>query len=297
MARLSAYASFLQQGFRHALRWAALWIGLSLLCLIASGGCKRGDERNKIVEPLAKSDSDRPSSLADDNNHEASKSYRFLTLGNSHSIAGGPFTHLEEMISERDPQRRATGKSWNAAFLDQFSDLEQLTRSATEWNPQFVSLQGQKISSSGKYFYSTREAESIAKTLANEGITVLLFAEWGRIGNSEETHRIQKTYEEICVHAKDASNGYGTIEVVPVGIVWERVLGAHSTVALHDRDGNHSNALGAIVTSIAFYTWIFNEIPRSFPGDQEQIAFLQKVARIAMEVRNEYKPDRSADHL
>jgi hypothetical protein len=122
----------------------------------------------------------------------------------------------------------------------------------------FVILQAQKISMSGKYDYSTSEGIELAKRAKDGGATVLYFSEWGRAGVPDEGARTQKIYDQMAVEA-----GVG---VAPVGRAWDIALGEQPDLPLHDKDGNHESADGAFLTACVLSGAITGKSPESLAG-------------------------------
>ncbi len=108
----------------------------------------------------------------------------------------------------------------------------------------YVVLQGQEISMSHKYTYSTETAVHLAKIAKASGAKVLLFAEWPRKG-IDETEYIYNIYAGI------AKNSGAT--VVRVGHVFDEVLKKNPKINLWSPDGNHSSPSGAYLAACTFY--------------------------------------------
>ncbi|MFO0976780.1 MAG: hypothetical protein U0996_10305 [Planctomycetaceae bacterium] len=210
--------------------------------------------------------------------------YRFVFIGNSHSIVGKPFDHLQKMIKARDDKPTVSGQTVAVDFLDAL-DAHKATWEKPDFAaPGILVLQGQKISMSGRYSYSTQTATDIARIFSEKGTRVLLFAEWGQAGVAGDGVRIQGIYEQIATAANADRKTNTPVEVAPIGLVWDAVLKKFPDQKLHDADGNHSNELGGFVTAIAFYCWLFDELPPEKSLPRKNHKYLKEVSQIAIEI-------------
>jgi hypothetical protein len=138
-------------------------------------------------------------------------------------------------------------------------------------------LQGQKISSSGKYSYSTEAAIELCRAASSSGTRVILFSEWGRLNVDGETERIEQVYASIA----DA----GGASLSPVGQAWQRAQQQRPETNLHAADGNHSNATGAFLAACVLYETITGNSPLRLPPipespvDAPTQTWLKQVAR------------------
>ena len=215
--------------------------------------------------------------------------FRFVFIGNSHSLVGTPFDHLQKMIKARDDKPEVSGQSVVVDFLDAL-EAHKETYSKPDFNaPGILVLQGQKISSSGRYSYSTQTVTDIARIFSEKRTRVLLFAEWGQHGIAGDGARIQGIYEQIATAANADRKTDTPVEVVPVGLVWDEVLKKFPKERLHADDGNHSNELRGIVTGIAFYCWLFDDMPpeRSLPRKNHK--YLKDVSPVALDTCRKQK--------
>jgi len=133
------------------------------------------------------------------------------------------------------------------SFLESL-DKPDVHRLIANGSYEFVVLQAQKYSMSGKYEYSYDGAFKLGKLAKQNGAKVLLFPEWGRRGHKDEARRVQKIHEEIAAELE--------CEIVPVGLVWDRVMQSNPDLVLHAADGNHSSEIGVYLTACVFYAQI-----------------------------------------
>lgn len=171
---------------------------------------------------------------------------KVLFLGNSHTSVGN-VPGLVKKIFDSDKivneGKMLTYDSVSGSFLDTIAKEKWIGKKIKNGNWDFVVMQGQKISMSGKYFYSTKEAEELSRIANETGSKVIWFAEWGRQGIPGETERFHKIYDTMSKVNHDM--------VSPVGRCWERVLRETPKLVLHSNDGNHSNQQGACLTALA----------------------------------------------
>jgi hypothetical protein len=185
---------------------------------------------------------------------------KILFLGNSHTAVTEIPTTVARILNQRQSHKKVMAHYLSGAFLDVFlegSRTEQIIKQV-KWD--IVVLQGQKISSSGKYIYSTDAAEKLSLLAKESGAQVILFCEWGRFmsalendpGKIGETQRIQKIYQQIA----DKTGA----TIAPVGLVWETAKQKSPTWHLHASDGNHANDRGGFLTSLVMQEVIAHKI-------------------------------------
>ncbi len=206
--------------------------------------------------------------------------FSFLILGNSHVGVGNPFGQLQAMIEHRPDKPTVACKFLEAPFLRMFAHM---TIEPSNQPPKWVVLQGQEYSTSGTRDYPIDTAIDLAKGFKASGSRVLLMPEWRTQDKVVGTQRILHVYERIA----DAAG----VEVVPVGLVWDPILDEHPEWPLHAGDGNHSNDLGATVTALAFYCWLFDEVPTTedFGESSEQRKLF---CQTALDVCRRYRKSR-----
>jgi hypothetical protein len=180
-----------------------------------------------------------------------------LFMGNSHSA----YHDLPGMVVAMVRAAEA-GKSVEAAlapgvlFLDErVHDPASLALlQGQRWS--FVVLQAQKYSTSGRFTYSTAEAEELIRLARTAGAVPILFPEWPRVG-IQETQRIYDLHVSIAGHEAAC--------VAPIGQAWDLAFARNPGITLHDRDGNHSAASGAFLTALVLYATITGKSPLDVP--------------------------------
>lgn len=265
---------------------------LICLSLMATSDVVAKDPRNSMP-PAVQSDEAASRNSPDKQPTADPTKFRFVFIGNSHSLFGTPFDHLQKMIKARDNKPEVSGLSIVVDFLDAL-EVHKETYSKPDFNaPGILVLQGQKISSSGRYSYSTQTATDVARIFSEKKTRVLLFAEWGQHGIAGDGARIQGIYEQIASAANVDRKADAPVEVVPVGLVWEEVLKKFPKERLHSDDGNHSNELGGIVTGITFYCWLFDDVPPEKSLPRKNHKYLREVSRIALDTCRKQKAELS----
>ncbi len=180
----------------------------------------------------------------------------YLFIGNSHTHSHDVPGRVAALLKLRFPERTIVSHAINVPFLDDAANDESLSSLIAKNRWQGVLLQAQKISSSGRYEYSTDAGIHLAKGLVAKGTPVYFFAEWGLQGVADSTERTDRIYRNMSM----ASGAM----LIPVGLVWENVLRNRTDLSLFDLDGNHSNALGADLTALAIASFLSGEDPMSF---------------------------------
>jgi len=184
--------------------------------------------------------------------------YSVLLIGNSHSSRAGLPRMLEALLEAGGANTAADVKAlghW--AFLAERLEDNNTRKALDSRNWTHVVLQAQKYSTTGKYFYPTDAAEEWIRRIRDQGAKPILFPEWARRDHPEEASRIHR------LHLGIASRELAC--VAPVGLAWEIVRDAHPDIILHDRDGNHSNRRGALLTAYVLYGAITGESPAGLP--------------------------------
>jgi hypothetical protein len=174
--------------------------------------------------------------------------YSVLLIGNSHSSRGnlpGVLQQLLESGSGASANVKAVGNwSFLAERLDDRKTQE--TLESRRWT--HVVLQAQKYSTSGRYSYPTEAAEEWIRRSRSVGAQPILFPEWARLDNDEEAGRIHRLHMGIAAREPAC--------VAPIGLAWEILLHASPDIRLHERDGNHANRTGALLTAYVLYAAI-----------------------------------------
>lgn len=164
-----------------------------------------------------------------------------LFIGNSHTVYHDVPALVAKMMEFLHPDKVVWGAPYPVGFLEEAATDPSCKAAlkARKWD--FVILQAQKISSSGRYDYSTKEGIDLAKFAKSTGATVYYFSEWGRKGVADEGERTHKIYEQMA--------GAADVKVAPVGRAWDLALAERPELKLHGPDGNHESEVGAFLTA------------------------------------------------
>jgi len=127
------------------------------------------------------------------------------------------------------------------SFLES-ADTSPIHRKIANGKWSHVVLQAQKLSSSHRYRYSTKEAIHLAQAGKAAGAQVLLFAEWPRRG-IDETDFILAVYGEIA----KASGA----KIISVGGAWDAAIKSEPKLDLWQADGNHAKPLGSYLAALS----------------------------------------------
>jgi hypothetical protein len=264
----------------------------ALFCLLLLVGCNRSGQPAMAARPQTEPLSETPSAVeftAPSPDDAGEVNYSFLVLGNSHTGTGSPFGQLEEMIRLRTEQPTTKMRLVGCAFLDDFAGSLEAIRTQVAVPNSYLVLQAQKYSQSGRHDYPVDVAVELARNGRADGCRVLMFPEWGQRGNPEEGRRVNRLHERIRDLANEhLPEGTRPVEVVPVGLVWDRILAGHPELKLHASDGNHSTRLGGTVTALAFYCWLFDEVP-VVPEKCRKSELFVAMAELALATCREYR--------
>jgi len=179
---------------------------------------------------------------------EGDVKYSVLLIGNSHSSRGNLPGILQQLLESSSDTNAKVKSAPGWAFLAERLDdkVTQSTLESETWT--HVVLQAQKYSTSGQYTYPTDAAETWIQRSRSVGAQPILFPEWARRDHIEEGARIHRLHMGIAAREPAC--------VAPIGLAWEIMLEANPDIALHDRDGNHANRTGALLTAYVLYATI-----------------------------------------
>jgi hypothetical protein len=162
---------------------------------------------------------------------------RILFVGNSHTANHDvPGTVARLLRQARPGSRVEVEREPTNLHLQERSTHEPTLRliAARPWD--YVVLQAQDYSMSGRYDYPTSGAIELAERVRAAGAEPVLFAEWARRG-IDETARILQTYGTVAK--------LGDACLPPVPEAFDLVRG----VELRAPDGNHSSEAGAALAA------------------------------------------------
>lgn len=205
---------------------------------------------------------------------KSDESLSVLFIGNSHS-APIPLL-LKQIFAHRRPElatnfRLAPGSGFLIDQMKQKSTTDAIR--SGQWD--YVVLQAQKYSTTGKYKYSTEGAIALAEMAKESGAKVLMYPEWSRRDVPDEYKRIRAIHDSIAEET-------GAV-VAPIGEAWE--LAAKSTKCdLYHADGNHASELGSYLNACVFYSMFVNDcaVLSSDPAsDREKVDEQRLIAQAA----------------
>ena len=180
-----------------------------------------------------------------------------LFMGNSHTSVNNLTGMVTAMMRAGFPSKSvAAVEAPGWMFLEERpADTASLNLlRSRQWS--FVILQAQKYSSSGRFSYSTAEAEELIRLSRIQSALPVLFPEWSRKG-------IAETQRMIDLHTSIARKQPACIAPIPQA--FDLAQSRHPQLVLHDRDGNHSAPAGAFLAALILYATMSNLSPLTLP--------------------------------
>lgn len=218
---------------------------LALLGPIASFGCDSGQVDFKDGRHVGSSSrlgvtSDYAEGRSDASRARAAN-MRILFIGNSHTMSHDMPNLICRMVAHLKPDARIYGHSIGVAFLEDVASHPTLKPEFNERTWDYVILQGQKISTSGRFTYDRGAGIALAEQARLHGAQVYFFSEWGMQGQPENGPRHEAVYAEMASAAK--------VGLIRVGRAWDRALARNPDLPLFESDGNHQSKTGAFLTA------------------------------------------------
>ncbi|MEZ0324327.1 MAG: hypothetical protein ACAH95_00330 [Fimbriimonas sp.] len=167
-----------------------------------------------------------------------------LFLGNSHTASNDVPGMVRQMLETDGSKRTVTTRMIIHGFLEDQAQNVATRRELASGTWDVVVLQGAKLSSSHKFKYPHDGAIEIAKLAKRSGARVLIYAEWPRKGWAERDYILDE-YGQIAKAAK--------VDIVPIPIVWDRVLYRKPELPMWSSDGNHAAPLGSYLAAVCLY--------------------------------------------
>jgi hypothetical protein len=218
-----------------------------VMTLLAIVGCDSA--KPSVAPPVdGRSDLDRVRA-ADDS---------VLFVGNSHTTHHDLPNLVAELIRHARPGRTVYTWVESVAFLEDV-ETNPHCRAEIDKRPwKHVVLQGQKISVSGRFEYSSAAGIEFARRAIDggAGADVIFYPEWGRAGVAGDGANQERVYREM---AREAGAG-----VVPVARAWDAALAGRPELPLHAADGNHQSRVGAFLTACVLAARIADVDPAAF---------------------------------
>ncbi|MEZ5163648.1 MAG: hypothetical protein R2688_07835 [Fimbriimonadaceae bacterium] len=174
-----------------------------------------------------------------------SKAINILMIGNSHANAANFLSTVQTYV-EHETKKEVEVYPVFVSFLSDAVNRDDVYGLMS--NASIVIFQGQKLSQSHKYIYSTNEAIKLANTAKEYGKTVLWFAEWPRKG-VDETQYIENIYAGI---AKESTG-----KIVPTGRVFDFLSNEFPKRELYSSDGNHASSDGSFFAGLTIASFCF----------------------------------------
>ena len=225
-----------------------MWRWVPALVLVA--GCTAAPSTQPSTQPSSPTSSP---SLPDP---AADPVVRLLFLGNSHTARHDvPGTVVALLRAARPGLRVEAVREPSIQHLQERSThaptLELLA--SQPWD--YVVLQAQDYSLSGRYHYPDDGAKSLVHRARAQGAEAVLYAEWAR-RDVDETQLILDTYADIA-RAEPAC-------LPPVPEAFDRAAPLH--LELRAADGNHSSEAGAFLASAVLAAALLDEPVADLPA-------------------------------
>lgn len=183
-------------------------------------------------------------------NQIAESDLSILFIGNSHSAPMPEY--VARIASRHRPGRRVLCSVVEAhGFLIEHMKRKKTLDAITLGPWDYVVLQAQKYSTSGRYKYGHEGAVALTKLASENGSKVVMYPEWGQHGNTTEGRRVHELHENIA--------SLTGAMVAPVGLAWDAALDRQPDLQLHAPDGNHAGELGNHLTAAVLYARIIGE--------------------------------------
>ena len=212
---------------------------------------------------------------------------RILFIGNSH-IRTSP-SQLGQLFRVLRPKKKLLIARRVGGFLIQHAEDKQTLELLQFGSWDYVVLQGQKYSSSGKYSYPLDGALKLTNLAEKLGAKVILFPEWSRRDHPSEYLRINRIHDQIAYQTKAS--------VAPIGQTWVKVIDQLPKSMLYERDGNHATEIGHFINACIFFSMIENESPALLNGlsDRDNSSSLELENQIAKIAGNQVAEKRSTE--
>lgn len=181
---------------------------------------------------------------------------RILFLGNSHTAHHDVPGTVAALIRPGRPGVRVVAVREPSLMHLQERARHRPTLDLIDSRPwDYVVLQAQNYSTSGRYSYPSDGAESLVHRVRQRGAVAVLYAEWARRG-IDETGRILDAYGRV------AAAGPACLPPVPEAFDRAAPLG----LTLLAQDGNHSSPEGAFLASAVLAGALLDEDVAGLPA-------------------------------
>lgn len=242
---------------------------------------QKNTEHNQEQTTPTRHSSTKSASNSSASDLKKKKEISVLFLGNSHSA---PIPKLLAAIyAKKQPSVKTKFRTAPSfGFLAQQVKSKKTTDMIKSGNWDYVVLQAQKYSTTGKYTYPTDAAIELAEMAQAAGSKVLMYPEWSRKGVPDEYARIRKIHDGI---AKETG-----ARVAPIGECWNAAIDEYDIDGLHASDGNHASNLGSYLNACVFYSIIADDNPSLSTKDSSKVR--NRLANIAWRETRESKDDK-----
>ncbi len=194
-----------------------------------------------------------------------------LFIGNSHtSTHDVPLRFAALVRADMSGAKVFTKTCTSSPFLVDHANNAKTLEAIDNGPWDYVVLQAQKYSTTGKYHYPYDATIKLSKLAKQQGAQVIMFPEWGRQGNPDEAQRVHQLHHEIA----EITGAH----VAPVGLAWDRAQATHPGIHFHQDDGNHASPIGAYLTACVLYATMTGRNPEEIPSEGDLQPSLQSIA-------------------
>lgn len=181
----------------------------------------------------------------------AQKAEKVLFVGNSYTYFWNLPQTVETMVRSLDQQMEtAQSTSGGTSWLDHWEGNKNLKSQSIikdkDWD--LVVLQNHSRSTLDNLEQFNDYGERFIKLVAQENATPILYMTWAREFNPLMQSTITAGYLYLAEKHK--------LDVVPVGLIWEKVRELRPDLKLYDPDQSHPSPIGTYLTGLAFTKYL-----------------------------------------
>ncbi|MCT6699263.1 hypothetical protein [Rheinheimera sp. 4Y26] len=244
---------------RNRMRYIGLFSGV-LLTLTACGSDNSTTPAAAEITPPAAT---LPAQPLPDNSQQ--QHYQVLLFGNSHMRSHNFSQLLTQLIQAGKSTSQVTVVTApGGSYLDERYYQAESRNLVENGKWTHLILQGQKYSTSGLYDYPTDLTAAWVELAKTKQTTPVLYPEHAQMGNFAEGTQIYNILKKVQQQHPSC--------LAPIPYAWEQLITRQPDIQLHERDGNHANLQGAMLSALVLYEVITNS-----PADQ-----LPYIANIAL---------------
>ncbi len=179
-----------------------------------------------------------------------------LFVGNSFTYGRNMPALVEFLSMSTDRPIKAEMAVKGGVYLRWHVEQEATRKRIAERQWDFVVLQDCSNCPLDYFPYFEAGVEEMVKYVRKTGNTPVLFMTWADRGHLNDQQKISQAYLDIGKRLN--------VEVVPVGIAWERAQKQFPDIVLHDKDNHHAGDYGALLTAYVFIRFFGGNLQHPF---------------------------------